>query len=301
MAEVDYERPLRPARQPRGRTTGRSATASTCELGDGRAEVAFAVADEMQGHGLGHDPARPPRRGRGRRTGSTTFVAEVMPQNHRMVEMFRESGFPVEIRASAEGLRVEFPTSLSPEAIDRFEDRDRLAAVAAVEAFLEPRSIAVVGASRRPRHASAARCFTTCSSPASRAPSTRSTRRRDRSSRCRRSRASPRSPARSTSRCSPSRPPRLAAVARECAAKGARALVVLSAGFAEVGAGGGRSGSASCSESAARRGMRLIGPNCLGILDTDPERGLNVTFAPERAAAPATSASSPRAAPSASR
>ena len=70
----------------------------------------------MQGHGLGTillahlaEVAE--------ENGIATFVAEVLPQNHRMIEMFRASGFPVEIDASAEGLHVEFPTSLSAEAI----------------------------------------------------------------------------------------------------------------------------------------------------------------------------------------
>jgi hypothetical protein len=49
-----------------------------------------------------------------------------MPANRRMIEMFHESGFPVEIESSPEGLRVEFPTSLTPEAVARFEERDNL-------------------------------------------------------------------------------------------------------------------------------------------------------------------------------
>ena len=51
-----------------------------------------------------------------------------MPANRRMIEMFHESGFPVEIESSPEGLRVEFPTSLTPEAVARFEERDTIAA-----------------------------------------------------------------------------------------------------------------------------------------------------------------------------
>ncbi len=72
----------------------------------------------------------------------------------------------------------------------------------------------------------------------------------------------------------------VAETARECAAKGARSLVVLSAGFTEVGEEGGkreRELLAVCREA----GMRLIGPNCLGLIDTSAEDGLNVSFAPE--------------------
>jgi acyl-CoA synthetase (NDP forming) len=69
------------------------------------------------------------------------------------------------------------------------------------------------------------------------------------------------------------------AVARECAAKGVRAVVVISSGFGEVGPEGlerQRELLSVCRES----GMRLIGPNCMGILNTAPDVRLNATFAP---------------------
>src|SRR5438309_2921711 len=66
-----------------------------------------------------------------------------------MISVFRESGFAVDVRRTPEAIRVEFPTSLSPEAAARFHDRDRVASVAAVTGVLAPRSVVVVGASRR--------------------------------------------------------------------------------------------------------------------------------------------------------
>ena len=68
--------------------------------------------------------------------GIAVFFAEVLPQNHRMIEVFRESGFPVETSSEAGSIRVEFPTSFSPEAVRRFQERDRTAAAAAVRHFL---------------------------------------------------------------------------------------------------------------------------------------------------------------------
>jgi acyl-CoA synthetase (NDP forming) len=68
-------------------------------------------------------------------------------------------------------------------------------------------------------------------------------------------------------------------VARECAQKGVRALVVISAGFAEVNQSGAllqRELVEICRES----GMRLIGPNCMGIVNMDPKVSLNGQFAP---------------------
>ena len=76
--------------------TGSSVTARTRERDGPRAEVAFAIADELQGRGRRDDPARPPRRGRRRKTGSRSSRPRCCPTNHRMVEVFRESGFPVE-------------------------------------------------------------------------------------------------------------------------------------------------------------------------------------------------------------
>ena len=83
--------------------------------------------------------------------GISTFTAEVLPHNHRMIEVFRESGFPVQMRSSPDAIAVELPTSLSADALARFEERERRAAVAAVRSVLQPRSIAVIGASRRPQ------------------------------------------------------------------------------------------------------------------------------------------------------
>lgn len=276
MANVDYESSygLLAFRGADRRPIGHGAYV---DLGDGRAEVAFAVAEELQGHGLGTillahlaEVAA--------EAGFPTFLAEVLPRNLRMIEMFRESGFPVEIESSAEGLRVEFPTSLSAAAIAHFEDRDRLAARAAVASFLRPASVAVVGASREPGTVGAEVLRNLLASPFA-GP------------------VYPVNPAAKSVQSLPAfasvaelpgeidlavlavRAEATVGVARECAARGARGLIVLSAGFAESGPEGivrEHELLAVCREA----GMRLIGPNCLGLLDTNPESGLNATFAP---------------------
>jgi len=69
-------------------------------------------------------------------------------------------------------------------------------------------------------------------------------------------------------------------VAEECGKKGVKALLVLSAGFAEVG-GEGKKRQEILLEVCRAYGMRLIGPNCMGILVTSPEIRLNATFAPK--------------------
>jgi len=64
-----------------------------------------------------------------------------------------------------------------------------------------------------------------------------------------------------------------------CGRKGVKALVVISAGFKEIGPEGLKRES-DLRAAVKKHGMRLIGPNCLGILNTDPNVSLNATFAP---------------------
>lgn len=69
------------------------------------------------------------------------------------------------------------------------------------------------------------------------------------------------------------------AVAEACGRKGVRALVVISAGFREV-RGEGVEREEALKEIARRHGMRLVGPNCMGVLNTAPAVSMNATFAP---------------------
>ena len=124
------------------------AHAAYIRTGGDQAEVAFVVSDAWQGHGIATillaqlaDAAR--------RHGISTFTSVVMPVNHKMIEVFRESGFPVDTRSAPGVITIELPTSLSADAIARFEERERIAEVAAVRSVLEPRSVAVIGASDR--------------------------------------------------------------------------------------------------------------------------------------------------------
>lgn len=71
-------------------------------------------------------------------------------------------------------------------------------------------------------------------------------------------------------------------VAREAAAKGVKGLIVISAGFRETGPEGAaieRELVSVCLE----HNIRLVGPNCLGIINTDPQTGLNASFARQKA------------------
>ena len=64
----------------------------------------------------------------------------------------------------------------------------------------------------------------------------------------------------------------------DCAVRGVKSIVVITAGFAEVGAEG-KELQQTLVERARGDGMRIIGPNCLGLLNTDPAVRLNASFA----------------------
>jgi acetate---CoA ligase (ADP-forming) len=68
-------------------------------------------------------------------------------------------------------------------------------------------------------------------------------------------------------------------VAEECGAAGVKGLVVISAGFREVG-GEGAVREQALMEVVRRHGMRMVGPNCMGVLNADPTCSMNATFAP---------------------
>ena len=244
-------------------------------LDEESAEIAFMVADAWQGQGistimLAHLCAIAEQHGLSR------FSAEILPENHRMIEVFRESGFPVHIRSTQGVIAVEFPVSLSADAHARFEERERIAAVASVRSVLEPRSVAVIGASRHRSTVGGEVLRNVLTAGFTGAVYA----------------VNPRAdvvqalPAYHSVRDIPV-PVELAVVvvpadqvvgvARECAAAGVRALVVISAGFAEVGEEGERRQRellGVCRDA----GIRIVGPNCLGVLNTNPGVRLNATF-----------------------
>ncbi len=74
--------------------------------------------------------------------------------------------------------------------------------------------------------------------------------------------------------------PQVEDVVRDCALAGVRGVVVISAGFGEVSAEG-REAERRLRELARASGMRLVGPNCMGVLNSDPEVSLNAPFAPQ--------------------
>jgi acetate---CoA ligase (ADP-forming) len=242
-----------------------------------RAEVGFAVADEMQGRGLGTillGQLAAAASG----AGIEEFEATILAENRQMLDVFRDSGFPIRIMSGSGEIRIEFPTSLSAEARRRFEDRDRLSAKSAMQSFLRPQAVAVIGASRDPESIGG-RVIANLVGTGFKGP------------------VYPINPAGGellglpvhASLSEVEGPVELAVivvpkeavaqVARECAAKAVRSLVVISSGFSETGPDGAQR-QAELLEVCRGAGMRLIGPNCMGIVNTDPQVLLNASFGP---------------------
>jgi len=244
---------------------------------DKRAEVAFTIANEFQGRGLGSILLGQLAQVASA-NGIEIFEAEVVAANHRMLRVFRASGFPIEVSANVGQLRVVFPTSFTAEARQQFERRESLAAVNALKLFFEPRGVAVIGASRQ-RGTIGGEILHNLLSYGFNGP------------------VYPVNPAASVIQDVRSYPaiedvpgpvdlavivvPAAAVVevAAACARKGVKALVVISAGFSETGAEG-KARQAELVGVCRGAGMRLIGPNCMGIANTNPDVLLDATFAP---------------------
>jgi acetate---CoA ligase (ADP-forming) len=246
-------------------------------VSDDRAEIAFVVADQYHEHGLGTSLLGLLAR-MADADGIQIFEAEVLPENGPMLEVFRESGLPVRIRSEPGVVRVEISTSMTPDARDRFDHREELAAAAAVRALLCPRSIAVIGASRN-RQTIGGRLFRNLIDGEFTGP------------------VYPVNPAARSVQgvrayASILEVPdavdialvvvpvdAVGTVARECARHGVKGLVVISAGFSEIGEVGAQRQAellAICREA----GMRLIGPNCMGVSNTAADVQMNGQFAP---------------------
>ena len=86
----------------------------------GRAEVAFAIADATQHNGLGTILLSQLTQ-TADRAGVAVLSAEVLPQNHRMLHVFHDSGFPLTTRTLPGVVLVELATSPSRAALERFE------------------------------------------------------------------------------------------------------------------------------------------------------------------------------------
>ncbi|HET8657837.1 MAG TPA: GNAT family N-acetyltransferase [Micromonosporaceae bacterium] len=236
------------------------------------AEVAFVVEDAHQGRGVGsalleHLAAA------ALEAGITRFVAEVLPENAPMLRVFADAGYQVR-REYADGVvHLDFPIAPNERSRQVQERREHRAEATSVARLLNPKGIAVYGASRTGRGVGASvlgylRSAGFAGPVVAVHPS-----------------------------AGPPAVPSLVdagvavdlavvavpaeavpAVVADAAAAGVHGLVVLSSGFAEAGPAGAAAQQALL-RAVRARGMRLVGPNCFGL--ANPAVRLNATLAPQ--------------------
>src|SRR5262249_1665989 len=113
------------------------------------AEVAIAVEDRFQGKGIGaHLLERLALLAA--RAGFSRFWAITHLDNRGMIEVFRHSGFPLAERLDSGYLELDFSVLPTESSVDLSEMRDRVVTAASLRWFFKPGSVAVVGASREP-------------------------------------------------------------------------------------------------------------------------------------------------------
>jgi acyl-CoA synthetase (NDP forming)/RimJ/RimL family protein N-acetyltransferase len=241
------------------------------------AEVAFLVEDAHQGRGLGsvlleHLAAA------ARERGIKRFVAEVLAQNSRMVRVFQDAGYHA-TREYEEGVvHLTFPIEQTEDALAVAYEREQRSESRSIARLLTPSSVAVVGASNDTgkignavlrhlldygfagpvypvnplaRHVNGVPAYADIESIPDDVDL-----------------AVIAVPA-----------DEVAGVVEACRRKRVRGLVVISGGFGEAGPEG-RDAERRFVAAARASGMRVVGPNCLGIVNTDPEVRLDASLAP---------------------
>ncbi|HXY91221.1 MAG TPA: GNAT family N-acetyltransferase [Acidimicrobiia bacterium] len=240
------------------------------------AEVAFTVRDDQHGRGLGTlllDHLADVARDRG----IGVFVAQVLSKNEPMRNVFRDAGFEATwSRVELGVVEVMLDLTRTEHWADAHAEREHVAEALSVARVLAPRSIAVVGASRRRNTIGNALVRNLLAGDF----------------------AGPVFPVNPGAEsiagvhayadlASIPGPVDLAVVTvpaatvepvvRDAAAKGVRGLVVITSGFAELG---GSDVQRELVSIARRNGMRLVGPNCFGVVNTSPTVRMNATFGP---------------------
>ena len=247
------------------------------EVGGSAAEVAFAVADDQQGRGIGTELLQL-LTSYARQHGVERFRAFVLPENVQMMRVFRNSGYELGRTVEDGVYTVDFPVAYTEGARTAAELREKRAIASSILPLFFPRSVAVIGASTRKGaigntlfrnllHTGFGGAVYPINPNASVVNSVKAY-------------PSIKDVPDDVDLAFLAVPARHALeAARECAEKGVRGLVVITAGFSEVGDDGDAL-EQELLEIVRRGGMRMVGPNCMGLLNTSPSVSMNGTFAP---------------------
>lgn len=242
-----------------------------------RAEVAVVVSDVYQGKGLGTILLGELVQA-AVKDGILVFDAFVQPENYKMINVLKKLGYQISLRAEPGSIRVSFTTSSIHELEAVFDQLEARSASAAIRSFLFPRSVAVIGASRD-RGSIGGELFwnilesgfkgivypvNSSSNVVQSVPAYKSI-------------LDCPGDVDVAIICVPAK--YVLDVVKECSLKKAKGLVVISAGFSESGPEGAKLQQELVSLCNST-GMRLIGPNCMGIINTAPQVSLNAQFSP---------------------
>ncbi|GGX27386.1 bifunctional acetate--CoA ligase family protein/GNAT family N-acetyltransferase [Streptomyces lomondensis] len=246
------------------------------------AEVAFLVQDAHQGRGvasalLEHIAAV------ARERGIRRFAAEVLPANTKMIKVFTDAGY-TQKRSFEDGVvRLEFDLEPTDRSLAVQYAREHRAEARSVQRLLAPGSVAVIGAGRTPggvgrsvlgnirdagftgRLYAVNKALPEGQKELDGVPAHRSVRDID-------------GPVDLAVVAVPAE--HVPEVVTECGEHGVQGLVVISAGYAESGPEG-RERQRALVRHARTYGMRIIGPNAFGIINTSPQVRLNASLAPE--------------------
>ncbi|PSL00663.1 acyl-CoA synthetase (NDP forming) [Murinocardiopsis flavida] len=247
------------------------------KVSDDEAEVAFVVEDAHQGRGLAsvlleHIGAA------ARERGVRRFVADVLPENRRMINVFREAGFTAQQTFDEGVIRLTLDIEPTDDSRSVMRAREQRAEARSIARLLFPESVAVIGASRTAHTIgqTALRNLILGSFTGPVYP------------------VHPEAKAVAGVRAYPRvldipdpvdlavvavRADMVAEVVAQCAQKGVHGLVVLSSGFGEASPDG-KVRQDDLVRTARAAGMRVVGPNCLGVANTDPTVLLNATLSP---------------------
>ena len=241
------------------------------------AELALVVEDAYQGKGIGTNLLEQIA-SIAREKGIRRFEAEVLVENEQMMKVLKSSGFRVANQVESGIYRVVMDIAPTLVVEEKSAEREKVATIASLKAFFNPRSIAVIGASRKEGSIGQTlfrnlllQGFNGIAYP-----------------------VNPSAEMVASVKTYPSvldimgevdlaviivPAERVHKVLEQCGRKGVRGVIIISAGFGESSPEG-KEEEERLLETARAYGMRLVGPNCMGVINTAENVNMNATFSP---------------------
>ncbi len=248
-------------------------------VGNGHsAEVAFLVEDKYQGKGIG-TLLLERLAGLAAANGFVELEAEVLKDNQQMINLFKNSGLEKHRVWGSDTVHVELPADGAAALWERTDLRERISVGNSLIPLLNPKVVAVVGASRNPssignivfKNILAAEFKGTVYPVNPNANSVNGIKAYPEVNQV---------PEKIDLAIIAVPAEKVQKIAEDVIKAGAKSIVVVSAGFADVG-DEGKEHQKKLVELVRAHGVRLLGPSCLGLMNTDPEVRLNASLAPK--------------------